>query len=104
MQQGPVSRLNGIDQFFGHTFGPPGLQKPQGMELFRLKHKWLFHGRLEMPCPCLSRPQEKGVGGGLKILLNWYISNRRFQIGSCQFVTWKKWFAVVKGWLVYDLA
>lgn len=33
-----------------------------GMKLFRLKHKWLFHGLVEMPCLCLSRPQEEGEG------------------------------------------
>lgn len=31
-----------------------------GMKVFGLKHEWLFHGRMEMPCPCQSRPQQAG--------------------------------------------
>ena len=81
MQQRPVSRLNSIDQFFRTYCRSGGITKASrsvclcvcvcvcvcpdshtGMELFGLKHKWLFHGRVPMPCPCLSGPQEGGEG------------------------------------------
>lgn len=31
-----------------------------GMKVLGLKHEWLFHGRMEMPCACQSRLQREG--------------------------------------------
>lgn len=46
------------------------------MELFGLKHKWLFHGWVEVLCPCLSRLQEGR--GGLKLSFNFDFSATHF--------------------------
>lgn len=78
MHPNPESRLNSIDQLgtysqvsritkawrWGCTGGWGCVMCVQdsrvGMELLALKHEWLFHGPVTMPCPCLSKQEEKG--------------------------------------------
>lgn len=68
IQPNPASRLNRIDQFRAYSRDYK-IRKERvcvcvcdsqaGMELFTLKHEWLFHGPAEEPCPCLSRPEQE---------------------------------------------
>lgn len=82
MQRRAASWLKRIDQFF-RTYIQSALQDSKiledcvcvracagrntEMELFGLKHEWLFHGWVEMPCPRLSRPRDGGNGSSFPL-------------------------------------
>lgn len=72
MQPNPASRLNRIDQFRAYSRDYKILKERVGvcvcvcacdshvgMELFALKHEWLFHGPAEESCRRLSRQEQE---------------------------------------------
>lgn len=71
IQPNPASGLDRIDQFRVYSRDYKILKERVcvcvcdshvGMELFALKHEWLFHGPAQEPCPRLSRPEQEEDG------------------------------------------